>query len=380
MTIKPANTATGTDAEAGFAERVLAWYDQHGRHDLPWQQPATPYRVWISEIMLQQTRVETVKPYFSRFLERFPDVATLAAAPIDDVMAYWAGLGYYARARNLHRAAQQIVAEHGGELPDDIAALQTLPGIGRSTAGAIQSLARGRHHAILDGNVKRVLARHAGIEGWPGRTPVQRALWTEAEARTPVARVAAYNQAMMDLGASICLRQPRCMICPVAADCRARLEGTTAAIPAGKPKRTLPTREAALLVLQNRADGAILVERRANQGIWGGLWSLPEFDDATSLAGWLASRGIETEPEALQPVDHGFTHFHFRMHPYHAVTDVPGTIAEGNDQAWTRPEQPPGGLPAPIAKLLARISAPHTPNPADAQSEPRPASGKPRTP
>lgn len=339
-------------ASSPFAERVLAWYDAHGRHDLPWQRPATPYRVWVSEIMLQQTRVETVKPYFERFMERFPDVASLAAAPLDAVMAQWSGLGYYARARNLHAAARRIVDEHGGEPPDDLDALQALPGIGRSTAAAIQSLARGRHHAILDGNVKRVLARHAGIEGWPGRSAVARALWCEAEARTPADRVAAYNQAMMDLGAGVCLRQPRCTVCPVAADCRARIDGTTDTVPAAKPKRSLPTRTAALLVLRDARDGRVLFERRPEAGIWGGLWSLPEFADIDALSAWLAARGIEAEPGPGEPVDHGFTHFHLRLQPYHVTAEAPGAIAEGA-HAWAPPADPPGGLPAPIARLLA---------------------------
>jgi len=350
-----ARTRTDAGAAGDFAARVLAWYDEHGRHDLPWQRPATPYRVWISEVMLQQTRVETVRGYFAHFVERFPDVPTLAAAPLDDVLGHWSGLGYYARARNLHRAAQQMVSDHGGDLPDDIAALQALPGIGRSTAGAIQSLARGRCEVILDGNVKRVLARHAGIEGWPGRSPVQRRLWAEAEARTPGQRTAAYNQAMMDLGATLCLPRPQCEACPIAADCRARLDGTTDTIPGRKPKRDLPTREAAVLLLQ-RADGAILLERRPAHGIWGGLWSLPEFTSAEELAAWLVARGIQTEPEPLAAVDHGFTHFRYRMHPHRVQTSggdpVAGGVAEPDGHAWALPQEPPGGVPAPVSRLL----------------------------
>ena len=354
---------TTGDAEGGvsqpisaFARRVLAWYDLHGRHDLPWQQPATPYRVWISEVMLQQTRVETVRPYFARFMERFPDVRTLAAAPVDDVLGHWAGLGYYARARNLHRAAQQVVSTHGGELPADTAALLALPGIGRSTAGAIQSLARGRREAILDGNVKRVLARHAGIQGWPGRSPVQRELWREAEARTPDERVAAYNQAMMDLGATVCLSRPRCDACPVASDCRARLAGRTDEMPGRKRKRDLPTREAVVLILQDEGAGEVLLERRPPQGIWGGLWSLPEFADIDALQAWLAARGIDAEPAAMPAREHGFTHFRYRMHPCRVMTPVTRAIGDGADQAWAPLQQPPGGLPAPIARLLQAIA------------------------
>ena len=335
-----------------FATRVLAWYDHHGRKDLPWQNPATPYRVWISEIMLQQTRVETVRAYFERFMERFPDVASLAAADPDEVLGLWSGLGYYARARNLHKAAQHMVEEHGGDVPDDLDALVALPGIGRSTAGAILSLGRGRRHAILDGNVKRVLARHTGLADWPGRSPAQRHLWEAAEARTPNARVAEYNQGMMDLGATVCLRRPLCDACPVAADCRARSDGTTDRIPAPKPRREIPQRETVALVLQRPSDGAVLLERRPDSGIWGGLWSLPEFDGEDRLREWLAARTGAGEVEALAPVDHGFTHFRLRIHPRRVVADPPDAVAEDGTTGWYGPAGAPGGLPAPVRRLL----------------------------
>ncbi len=341
-----------------FAARMLAWYERHGRDDLPWQNPATPYRVWVSEIMLQQTRVETVRGYFERFVERFRDVHALAAAAPDEVLALWSGLGYYARARNLHQAARTIVAEHGGTIPDDLDALVALPGIGRSTAGAIQSLGRGRANAILDGNVKRVLARHAGVAGWPGRTPVQRELWAVAEARTPGARTAAYNQAMMDLGAMVCLRRPACSACPVATDCRARLDGRTREIPAPRPKRALAQRETVALVLQRPHDGAILLERRPDRGVWGGLWSLPEFASDTDLEQWLAARLGDVAAEALAPVEHAFTHFRLRIHPrrvrlWAALADV----ADGARRDWYRPDAAPGGLPAPVRRLAERLGA-----------------------
>jgi len=343
--------------ERDFAERVLAWYDRHGRHDLPWQRPATPYRVWISEIMLQQTRVEAVRPYFERFVRRFPGLEALATADIDEVLSHWAGLGYYARARNLHRAAGIAMAEHGGELPADPEALVALPGIGRSTAGAILSLAHGQRFAILDGNVKRVLARHRGIEGWPGRTGVVRELWSVAEARTPGERVAAYNQAMMDLGATVCMRRPRCGECPVPADCRARIDGTTDRIPGSKPKRELPQRETLALVVRRNSDGAILLERRPPEGIWGGLWSLPEFADAESLVQWLASRfGDVPEPEALETVEHAFTHFRLRILPRLARVDAHDTVADGETHGWYRPGNAPGGLPAPIRRIAERAA------------------------
>jgi A/G-specific adenine glycosylase len=346
------------EATPDFARRVLDWFDRHGRHDLPWQCPATPYRVWISEIMLQQTRVETVRGYFERFMGRFPDVASLAAADVDEVLGLWAGLGYYARARNLHRAARCMVEAHGGEVPDDPQALTALPGIGRSTAGAILSLGYDRHHAILDGNVKRVLARHAGIEGWPGRTPVQRALWAVAEERTPAERTAAYNQAMMDLGAMVCLRRPVCGACPVAADCRARIDGRTGEIPAPKPKREIPQRETVALVVQRRGDGAILLERRPPSGIWGGLWSLPEFADDEELGTWVATRIGDLEPEPLTPIEHAFTHFRLRIHPRRLrVGGTVEAVREGPDHGWYLPDDAPGGLPAPIRRLADRLGA-----------------------
>ena len=345
-------------AERDFAGRVVAWHARHGRSDLPWQQPATPYRVWISEVMLQQTRVETVIPYFERFMAAFPDVRTLAGADIDAVLGHWSGLGYYARARNLHRAARTCVEQHGGALPDDLAALEALPGIGRSTAGAIQSLARGRRAAILDGNVKRVLARHAGVEGWPGRTPVQRELWALAEERTPEAAVATYNQAMMDLGATVCLRRPLCDVCPVAADCSARAQGTTARIPAPKPKRELPQRETLVVVVQRPGDGAILLERRPPTGIWGGLWSLPEFADRAELAAWLERRFGAPEPEPLAPIEHTFTHFRLRLHPHRVLAEPEPAVAEADDHGWFTPDSEPGGIPAPVRRLLKTLAGP----------------------
>ena len=346
----------GHTPAVSFAERVLAWHARHGRHDLPWQRPATPYRVWISEIMLQQTRVETVKPYFERFVERFPDVPTLARAETDEVLGLWSGLGYYARARNLHQAARRMAEEHGGAVPDDFGALVDLPGIGRSTAGAILSLGRGQRHAILDGNVKRVLARHTGETEWPGHARVQKRLWATAEARTPQDAAPQYNQGMMDLGATVCLRRPLCDACPVAADCTARNEGSTDRIPAPKPKRTLPQRETIALVLQRPADGAILLERRPPSGIWGGLWSLPEFETEQALGTWLATRLAGAEPEALAPVEHGFTHFRLRIHPRRVLAEPPPAVADGEGYDWYRPDAAPGGVPAPIQRIADALA------------------------
>ena len=275
-----------------FAERLLAWFADHGRHDLPWQRDPSPYGVWVSEIMLQQTQVATVIPYYERFMARFPDLAALAEAPLDEVLAHWSGLGYYARARNLHRAARQAMAEHGGRLPETIDALQALPGIGRSTAGAILSLALGQRHPILDGNVKRVLARHAAVAGWPGKAAVQRTLWELAEARTPRRRVADYNQAMMDLGATLCTRaRPACERCPVAADCRAREQGLQTDYPGPRPRRELPERQVQMLLVRD-PQGRVLLERRPPQGVWGGLWCLPELATEADPLARCRERGL----------------------------------------------------------------------------------------
>ncbi|MGB1141418.1 MAG: A/G-specific adenine glycosylase, partial [Halioglobus sp.] len=259
-----------------FADRVLAWFDTHGRHDLPWQYDTTAYRVWVSEIMLQQTQVKTVIPYFERFMAAFPDVDALAGAPEDEVLHLWTGLGYYARARNLHRAAKQVAFELGGTFPDSIEGLQALPGVGRSTAGAIASIALAQRASILDGNVKRVLARLHRVAGWPGQSAVHNQLWDIAEHYTPTARCADYTQAMMDLGATLCTRsKPACALCPMANDCEANAAGDQTDYPGKKPKKALPVRATHFLVLRNR-DGDIWLEKRPAEGIWGGLWCFPE--------------------------------------------------------------------------------------------------------
>ncbi len=346
-----------------FAARLLAWHARHGRHDLPWQREPTPYRVWVSEIMLQQTRVATVIPYFERFLAAFPDVERLAAAPLDAVLAHWSGLGYYARARHLHAAARQVVARHGGWLPLDLEALQALPGIGRSTAGAILSLSGHGRAVILDGNVKRVLTRHEAIADWPGQAAVQRRLWALAERLTPQERVAEYNQALMDLGATLCTRtRPACPACPLRATCRAHAEGDPQRYPGRRPARRRPRRHTHALLLQR--DGAVLLERRPPDGIWGGLWSLPERDDPAHLADWLWQRyRLRAGPArpAGAPFVHVFTHFELEITPWHVpVTEVPPDAAElaAVPWLWYKPGQtPPGGLPAPIRRLLHQHAA-----------------------
>ncbi|MEE4189209.1 MAG: A/G-specific adenine glycosylase, partial [Roseobacter sp.] len=271
---------------ARFSDRVLRWFDRHGRHDLPWQQNPTPYRVWVSEIMLQQTQVATVVPFYHRFMARFPEVGALASASLDDVLHHWSGLGYYARARNLHRAATILMQRHAGVFPDDIDALQALPGIGRSTAAAVLSLSRGQSHAILDGNVKRVLARHHAVQGWPGQSAVLKRLWSLSESLTPTEYAGRFNQAMMDLGATLCVRgAPRCTECPVSADCQAFRTGRQREFPGGKPKKSLPERSVRMLLVRN-ADGDVLLERRPPTGVWGGLWGLPELDAAGDPLAW----------------------------------------------------------------------------------------------
>jgi len=351
-----------TDRIAG---PLLAWFEQCGRKDLPWQRDPSPYRVWVSEIMLQQTRVAVVLPYFGRFLVRFPAVTDLAAAGRDQVLHLWSGLGYYARARNLHRAAGLIVTDYGGCFPNDVQRLQELPGIGRSTAGAILSLALGQRHPILDGNAKRVLARCFAVPGWPGRGPILRRLWALAEACTPQTGVRAYNQAMMDLGATLCTRhQPSCDRCPLAHGCVARLAGKPTAFPEPKPRASLPVRESRLLVVRNPA-GEVLLEPRAPTGIWGGLWSLPECGPRQDVADWCRQRlGVVPRRVEMLPVRrHTFSHFILDIRPLRAeLQSGPRTIAGGDRALWCDPRQPTAvGLAAPVARILREITALPTP-------------------
>jgi A/G-specific adenine glycosylase len=335
-----------------FADRVLAWYDSHGRKDLPWQTNRNAYRVWVSEIMLQQTQVQTVIPYFNRFLESFPDVNKLASAAIDDVLQHWSGLGYYARARNLHRAATIIRDEYGGEFPAAFEDVIALPGIGRSTAGAILSLALGQRHPILDGNVKRVLARHAAIDGWPGTTSVAKRHWALAEELTPDNRVDAYTQAMMDLGATVCTRtRPACSVCPLQGDCRAHGLGDVERYPGRKPKKDKPLRQATMVLAV--ADGAVYLERRPESGIWGGLWSLPEVSDVDA---WCTDRlnTSAVDAEAWDSLRHSFSHYDLDITPVVVHIDVASsTVADDADSTWHRLDAaPPGGIAAPVTKLI----------------------------
>ena len=340
-----------------FADRILAWFDVHGRKDLPWQQPKDPYRTWVSEIMLQQTQVQTVIPYFERFMQRFPDVRALADAAQDEVLQHWSGLGYYARARNLHRAAQIIRDEHGGAFPDTLEGVTALPGIGRSTAGAILSLALDQRHPILDGNVKRVLARHEAIAGWPGQTAVANQLWEIAERNTPTDRVADYTQAIMDLGATLCTRsKPACERCPIATDCIALSSGSVTELPGRKPKKDKPLRTTTM-VLANH-DGHVYLERRPESGIWGGLWSLPEVNDA-GVEDWCRDR-LESEPrelESWQVLRHSFSHYDLDIRPILVRVGAPlSKVADCDDATWHRlDDNLPGGMAAPVSKLIEQL-------------------------
>jgi A/G-specific adenine glycosylase len=337
-----------------FSERVLAWYDDHGRKNLPWQQDTRPYRIWVSEIMLQQTQVQTVIPFFERFMDRFPDVVTLADAPIDDVLAHWSGLGYYARARNLHRSAGIIRDEHGGRFPRDFDAVVALPGVGRSTAGAILALSFGERHAILDGNVKRVLARHEAIDGWPGKSVVLAALWETAERHTPAERVAAYTQAIMDLGATVCTRtKPACDRCPVASDCEARIADEIGLYPGRKPKKEKPLRKTTMVLA---LDGErVFLERRPPAGIWGGLWSFPEIDGDDARTWCREAFGTDADEETRWDLlRHSFTHYDLDIRPVVVrLRTMSRTLADRDGARWTRlDEDPPGGVAAPVRKLI----------------------------
>lgn len=349
------------EPQASFAERVLIWFDQYGRKHLPWQQERTPYRVWVSEIMLQQTQVSTVIPYFERFMRSFPDIHHLAAAAEDEVLHHWSGLGYYARARNLHKAAKQVCAQYGGEMPCDVEALQALSGIGRSTAGAIMSLACGQRQPILDGNVKRVLCRYHAIAGWSGSSAVSKQLWELAEQHTPQQRFADYTQAMMDLGATLCRRgKPACTQCPLGDHCQAYQQDAVASYPAPKPRKTLPIRQTCFLLIAN-AQQQYLLLRRPPTGLWGGLWGFPEYADAEQAAQYCRQQlGLEVSLLEKWPVfRHTFTHFHLDIQPLLLRLDSASQIKDEAGQAlWYNQQQPESlGLAAPVARLLEQLSS-----------------------
>jgi A/G-specific adenine glycosylase len=342
-----------------FAASLIDWHASHGRHELPWQHGRTAYRVWVSEIMLQQTQVATVIPYFDRFMQRFPDVGTLAAAPLDEVLHLWSGLGYYARARNLHRAAVRIAAEYGGRFPGSFDAVAHLPGIGRSTAGAILALSRGERFPILDGNVRRVLSRHFGVEGNTSDRAVLQKLWNLSEECTPTAHVDTYTQAVMDMGATVCVRRnPACAACPVSATCVAHSTGRQHELPSPKPARRRALRQVFMLAAV-REDGDVLLERRPERGIWGGLWCLPEFESATDAAVYVrrALQGAAARPVPLAPVEHAFTHFDLVITPLLAHCSGSASAPDPGQTQWYRGRDPARlGLPAPIRLLLEQLA------------------------
>jgi A/G-specific adenine glycosylase len=343
-----------------FAERIVTWQRDHGRHNLPWQGTRDPYRIWLSEIMLQQTQVATVIGYYARFLDRFPDIPALAQSDQADVMPYWAGLGYYARARNLHRCAQELCQRWNGRFPDNAEDIATLPGIGRSTAAAIAAFAYGARSPIMDGNVKRVFTRYFGIPGVTSTRAVEQRLWSTADAMLEAAPatldMAAYTQGLMDLGSDICTRsRPDCMRCPLADSCYALMEGKQGELPSPKPRRASPERHCAMLVLNDGAN--ILLEQQPSPGIWGGLWSLPQYDSAQALSAACVALGHEgAPPRKMAGLLHVFTHFRLHIEPWYLHSAIPDAPTARPGQAWL----PIAGLastalPAPVKKILSGL-------------------------
>ena len=345
-------------AISSFAGRVIKWQQASGRHDLPWQRTRDPYRIWLSEIMLQQTQVSAVVPYYGRFLARFPDLACLATAPEDDVLALWSGLGYYARARNLHSAARAIFQRHEGVFPSAFEDIVALPGIGRSTAGAIAVFAFGARYPILDGNVKRVFARAFGIAGFPGEKKIETTMWARAEALLPRHMVEAYTQGLMDLGAGICTRaRPRCQGCPLRDECVARRENRIAELPAPRPKRPLPEKSTVMLILLRGRE--VLLEKRPAPGIWGGLWSFPEIADLGDAAFALRTRfGAEATSEgALPDVRHGFTHYALTITPALLRVTRLEHRAQSPGHVWLTPADAiNAAVPAPVREILRQLN------------------------
>ncbi|MDC8829758.1 A/G-specific adenine glycosylase [Alteromonas gilva] len=342
---------------SSFSDRVLTWFDANGRKHLPWQQQISAYRVWVSEIMLQQTQVTTVIPYFERFMQRFPDVVSLADAPQDDVLHLWTGLGYYARARNLHKAAQQIAVQHNGEFPQTLEQVMALPGIGRSTAGAILSIACGQSHPILDGNVKRVLARYYAVSGWPGKRAVEDTLWQHATANTPATRTHHYTQAMMDLGAMICTRsKPACDQCPLQSDCIAYAQGQQSDYPGKKPKKILPVKRTIMWI--PFYQGSVLLTQRPQSGIWGGLWSFVEGDTDTSLPHALRSvTGSDFNTDALPGFRHTFSHYHLDIQPILIeCRSLPAGISEDTHRWVDLSQSLTIGVPTPVKRILTGLT------------------------
>ena len=347
-----------------FSNQLVSWYQQHGRKTLPWQLNKSPYKTWLSEVMLQQTQVATVIPYFERFINRFADINALAQAPLDEVLHLWTGLGYYARARNLHKAAQQMLLQHNGQFPASFEQVLALPGIGRSTAGAVLSLALGQHYPILDGNCKRVLARFAAIAGWPGEKKVEQQLWQLAEQLTPQATVAEFNQAMMDLGATLCSRsKPRCAECPLKLKCKAALAGDQALYPGKKPKKTLPEKHSFWLLLQH--NNQVLLTQRPASGLWGGLYGFLEFASASEREQYIALNALQYEHGTeLAGFRHTFSHFHLWVQPLQLkLKQLPVAVQEQSAATWfTIDTIPPVGLSAPAKLLFQQLLVPASDN------------------
>lgn len=340
-----------------FSDHVLAWYHKHGRKTLPWQIEKTPYHVWLSEVMLQQTQVATVIPYFNRFIARFPTIIELAKAPIDEVLHLWTGLGYYARARNLHKTATIVADKYAGIFPTHFTEVLGLPGIGRSTAGAILSLSQQQHYAILDGNVKRVLARYFAIDGWPGNKSIENQLWQLSEHVTPKQAVDKFNQAMMDIGAMICTRSlPKCKLCPLKQDCIAFATDSWQAYPTKKPKKTIPTKTAYFLVLVDK--NCVWLEKRPPVGIWGGLYCFPQFSNYDEIHPWLKKMGIANQDlTQLVALKHTFSHFHLDMVPiYTEIKQYKHCLDETNGRWYNLLIPPEIGLATPVNNLLKQLA------------------------
>lgn len=357
-------------SEPLFAQQLLKWFDQHGRHDLPWQTERTPYRVWVSEIMLQQTQVSTVIPYFERFMDRFPTLEELAQAETDQVLHLWTGLGYYARARNLHKAARTLVHTHKGVFPKSVEGLMELDGIGQSTAGAIAAISMNLRAPILDGNVKRVLTRYHCVSGWPEQSSVKKQLWEIAESLTPQKRVDDYTQAIMDLGATLCTRsKPSCQSCPLQQDCGAFQQNRISEFPGKKAKKSLPIKSVAMFILQS-PSGEVLLEKRPDTGIWGALYSLPESAEPNctpKLSGAPIAIGMESNGEALETIRHSFSHYHLDISPVRVPVTKLDEIAETDRWLWYPLDHSlEVGLAAPVKKLLSKLadsaSTTHTEN------------------
>ncbi len=351
------------NGRSDFAQRLIDWHRDHGRHDLPWQRTNDPYRVWLSEIMLQQTQVDTVIPYYARFLARFPDIAALAAAPLDDVLALWSGLGYYARARNLHKAARAVIDDHGGCFPSRADEIAELPGIGRSTAAAIAAFSFGERAAILDGNVKRVLCRAFGVDGFPGERTVETRLWELAESLLPAADVGTYIQAQMDLGATVCTRgRPACDRCPLAESCVARSDDRIDSLPAARPRKAVPQRQVRVAVIHSA--GRVLLERRPPAGIWGGLLALPEIPASEAEpARWLEARfGLAPRASApLPPLNHAFTHFRLEIAPIRFEVGDSRMVADDTHRWLALADLDSAGLPTPVRRILDGCMPPARP-------------------